>query len=69
MASDAEKQASERVSGKNCDQAMVSADGTYLYPMHEGIPRLIPQAAIDLSATKSTLATEGEDANLRRSAR
>ncbi len=69
MASDEEKRMSEKVSGKNCDQAVISVDGKHLYPIHAGIPLLVPQAVIELTSTKSALATTGEGANLRRSAR
>jgi len=70
MASDEERRMSEQVSGKNCEQAVISVDGRHLYPVDDGIPLLIPQTAIDLSSTKkSELATTGQDANLRRSAR
>lgn len=66
MASDAEKRISEQVSGKTFDQAVISLDGKHLYPVHAGIPLLIPQAVIDLSGPKSTLDAKPVDANIRR---
>lgn len=70
MASDEERRISEQVSGKNCEQAVISVDGRHLYPIDDGIPLLIPQAVINLSSTKkSELATTGQDVHLRRSAR
>lgn len=69
LATEAEIQASEHVGGSTCKQGLVSRGGSYFYRVQEGIPLLIPEAAIDLSATKSTLAIEKEAANLRHSAR
>jgi uncharacterized protein YbaR (Trm112 family) len=69
VATDQERQASERLSGLQYELGLISGDGKHFYPVQDGIPRLIPEAAVDLTATKSALAMGEDAANLRHSAR